>query len=205
MDKNVIKKIIILILLLLVLAGCRVRKLEKSESNLDFETVEWKRPVDWKIIAGSGYDFESVEWNIASSGYKIIADSLIRQNGKYSVSVKYERDGQLTYQLPNYYKGKKITLSGYIKTENITGEAELLMKLSPPATEKVNNQKITGTNDWKKYTTSLKLNPSRRNRVMVGGLFKGKGQIWFDDFRITIDGKDLSKVKSYKEYPIFSI
>jgi hypothetical protein len=178
---------ILIILLLLSFTGCRIQKMEKSDYNLDFEKIEFRKPVGW---------------NNFLSGYKIIADSLTRVNGKYSLSFNYDNDGILYYQLPDYYRGKKLSLSGYIKTENATDKARLWVNAIPSVSRQTKSQEITGTTDWIKHETTLNLNPLRTSKITVGALLKGSGQIWLDNLRIKIDGKDISKIKSYKtEYP----
>ncbi|MDR1341364.1 MAG: hypothetical protein LBK58_15125 [Prevotellaceae bacterium] len=180
---------VILILFLSSLAACRIQQIEKSDNNLDFEKIEMRRPAGWRS---------------SSSEYKITADSVTRISGKYSLSFNYDSDGILYYHLPDYYRGRKISLSAYVKTENASDKAGLLISVISPTTlipEESKKQDITET-DWTKYEVTSKLNPSKANKIMLGVLLKGKGQIWLDNLKIKIDGKDISKTQSYKtEYP----
>jgi C-terminal processing protease CtpA/Prc len=169
------------------LAGCRVQKTERTDFNLDFEKIEKGKPVGWKSYL---------------SDYRIAADSVTRVSGKYSLSFNYNGHELLSYQLPNYYKGKKISLSGYLKTKNATDDAELWIGIMPSTAKQTTRQKITGATDWTKYKITLKLNPLRTNNITVGVFLKDTGQIWLDNLKIKIDGKDINKTKSYKtEYP----
>jgi hypothetical protein len=178
---------IILILVVSFLTGCRVQKIEKSDNNLDFEKIEMRRPVGW-----NNYSF----------GYRIIADSVNHVSGKYSLSFNYNKDEILYYQLPDYYRGHKVSLSGYLKTENATDKAGLWVSVTHPVSGQTNNQEITGTTEWTKHETTLNMNPSRANKIVVGASLKGSGRIWLDNMKIKIDGKDITKIKSYKtEYP----
>ena len=93
---------------------------------------------------------------------------------------------------------KNITLSGYIKTENVDGYAVLWMRIDPQiAFDNMQQRGITGTTDWKKYEISLAMNPAETQQILLGGLLSGKGKMWLDDLHITIDGKDIKEAKIY--------
>ncbi|GHU89116.1 hypothetical protein FACS1894155_05370 [Bacteroidia bacterium] len=102
--------------------------------------------------------------------------------------------------LSENYEGKKITLSGYIKTENITdGYAGLWMRIDPQiAFDNMQQNGVTGTTDWRKYEITLDMNPSRTQQIVFGGLLVGKGKMWLDDLKISIDGRNIEKLKPYK-------
>lgn len=156
---------------------------ENSKLNLDFELNTGGYPEKWG-------DF-------GSKNCQIYVDSVYRQNGKYSVVIENKGDSSnykaLKIALPENYKGKIISLSGYIKTENVTaGYAGLWMSINPQiAMENMGNNGIIGTTSWKKYEIKLSLNPRRTDEILFGGLLVGKGKMWLDNLRITIDGKDL--------------
>ncbi|MBC8882832.1 hypothetical protein H9X57_03885 [Flavobacterium piscinae] len=94
----------------------------KSVLNFDFETIENGNPKGWE--------------NFGNETYQKALDSLDVKSGKYSVSLSYT-DGNLGFKawaftLPDNYKGKSITLSGFIKTENVSeGHAGLWMQIDP--------------------------------------------------------------------------
>jgi C-terminal processing protease CtpA/Prc len=182
------KDIIILSILLILsaLSACRTQKSEKSDLNLDFEKIEKGKAVGWKNTATC----------------IPVPDTNNRVNGKYSITVHHIKNGMFLYNIPNYYKGKNITLSGYLKTENVTDGTELWMRVTPLNTEVRSIPKITGTTDWQEYKANLALDPSHPNKITIGGLMSGKGKVWMDNLKIKIDGKDINKIKSYKtEYP----
>jgi membrane-associated protease RseP (regulator of RpoE activity) len=169
------------------LTSCRIQKTAKSDYNLDFEKIELRRPTGWQS---------------SSSAYKITADSINRVSGKYSLSFNYDKEEILYYQIPNYYRGKKITLSGYLKTENATDKVRLRINVFPPASEQTKKQEITGTTDWTKHVTTLNLNPRRAHKITVVASLNGSGRIWLDNLQIEIDGKNINNIESYKtKYP----
>ena len=156
----------------------------KTDScNFDFEKNENNKPLNWE--------------NFGSTDYTLSIDSIIKKNGKYSVVIEYNGTSPdfkaWAYTIPASYQGKKITLSGYIKTENVTdGWAGLWMRIDPSvAFDNMEKRGIKGTTNWKKYEITLELNPYKTKQIVVGGLLVGKGKMWLDNLQILIDGKDI--------------
>lgn len=157
------KKYLILGLLILGLNSFAQQKIE----NLNFENFENELPSQWTTFG--------------NSITKISADAKEKQEGKTSVLFDAtENSGfkALMYALPENYAGKKITLSGYIKTENISdGFAGLWLRIDPEIAfdnmEKVN---LKGTNDWKKYEVTLNMSPENTKKIVFGALLSGTGK-----------------------------
>jgi C-terminal processing protease CtpA/Prc len=59
------------------------------------------------------------------------------------------------------------------------------------------NRGIVGTTDWTKYEITLPMNPNKTEKIVIGGLLEGKGKMWIDDLKVTIDGKEIQNVKPY--------
>jgi hypothetical protein len=76
------------------------------------------------------------------------------KSGKYAAVFQYDGASSnfkaLGFNLPANYEGDTITLSGYIKTENVTdGYAGLWMRIDPEiAFDNMYNRGITGSTDW---------------------------------------------------------
>lgn len=186
-------------ILLLFLSCCNQSDNTKSLLNLGFEDIQNGMP------RGLYYP--------ALPAYSVSLDSVIKKSGKYSIAIKFTGDSNyfrndsnssqpVFFILPDNYDGKKITLSGYIKTENITdGYAGLWMKIEPQiAFDNMHQKGITGTTDWRKYEITLNMNPSKTQHIIFGGYLIGNGKMWLDDLRVTIDGKDIDyKPKLFSE------
>lgn len=173
------------VLLLLISLGCHGQNNEKF--NLDFENHKEgsKLPDDWFQWG----DYKLSIDNLAYSGTKA---------GKVS-SVEGGNFGSIAYKIPAKYEGKSIQLEGYMKTVNVqNGFAGLLLRIDGKGTslafDNMQNQNISGTNDWKKYTITLNY-PEGAEMIYVAGILIGKGEAWFDDFTITIDGENLQTLK----------
>jgi len=176
---------------LLFTVSCHQIKKNDSGLNLDFEVVENGIPNGWNIIQ--------------QPRYSVTLDSVCVKKGKYSILIQSTGDsviGQpIMFLLPGNYDGELIKLTGYIKTENITeGYAGLLIMQITPL-RKVDSIAVTGTTDWKKYEINLCIDPASTQKIVIGGLLIGKGKMWIDDLRVTIDRKDIGKVKPYKSIP----
>lgn len=163
---------------------------QQKIENLDFETTENNSPALWKLMG--------------NNSAKVFSDFNEKQQGKASAVIESEgTEGfrAIMYTLPNNYAGRKITLSGYIKTENVTdGFAGLWMRIDPDvAFNNMQNVGLKGTNDWKKYEVTLNMSPENTQQIVIGALLSGKGKIWVDDLKVSIDGKDIENAKIFEK------
>jgi len=180
------KRILILLIVCFLVITTFGQTNKNPIRNLDFEIIENNKAKDWQ--------------NFGKGEYSLKVDTNVSQNGKNSGLIEF-KDGTpnfkaWAYDIPAIYQGKKIKLTGYIKTENVTdGYAGLWMRIDPSvAFDNMNKRGIKGTTDWAKYEIELDLNPSKAEKIVVGGLLVGKGKMWIDNLEVTIDGKELNKV-----------
>jgi C-terminal processing protease CtpA/Prc len=138
--------------------------------------------------------------NIGSNDYVIAIDSSIKHGGNYAASISNSTAivdfKALSYTLPGNFKGKKLTISGYIKTENVSeGYAGLLVRIDPNiAFNNMQEVGIKGTSDWTKYEVTVDMDFERTEAIVVGGILTGKGKMWLDDMQVTVDGKDITTI-----------
>lgn len=178
------------ILLLAISSFCQTTETD-SAYNFDFEKTELGEPLLWHTIGTPNYTASS--------------DSTIVKSGKYSVVI--EHSGGETgfsgwaFSLPYHFDGDKITLSGYIKTENITdGFAGLWMRIDPSIDfDNMEGLDLKGTTDWQKYEITLSMQPKNTEKIILGGLMSGQGKMWLDDLKVSIDGKDIKMLKPSKK------
>lgn len=153
--------------------------------NLNFEKVVNQTPSQWN--------------NFGNDDYKVGIDSMVVQDGKYSASLESIKEGKgfkaWGLNIPVTFGGKKVKLTGYVKTENVSdGYGGLWMRIDPQVGfDNMGNRGITGTTDWKKYEIELDLKPNEATKIVVGGILVGKGKVWVDNLKVTIDGKPLDK------------
>jgi len=133
--------------------------------------------------------------------YALSIDSLSHSGEKSGkiTSTDKGKFGSIAYKIPANYNGKSIKLEGYMKIKNVeNGYAGLLLRIdgngSSLAFDNMQKQKISGTKDWQKYTITFDY-PEEAENIFIAGILSGKGEAWFDDFKLTIDGKNIQSLK----------
>ncbi|MCG2432198.1 erythromycin esterase family protein [Aequorivita xiaoshiensis] len=179
---------LIVVLMLIPLA---INSQNKYNLNFnDFEPAKEKMPTGWFKWG----NFENLTGEILGENNSV---------GKV-VSDKDGTFGCITYRIPANYVGDTIVLSGKIKYKNVKGFVGLLMRIDGNSKKRslafksMQNQKIKGTSDWKEYSIKLPF-PSNAKTIFVGGILGKKGIAWFDDFKVSIDGKDIQELKETKK------
>lgn len=175
-----------LVLFISITADCQTKK-AISKYNFGFENIENGFPSGWN--------------KNSNPNYTRVLDSTNVKSGKYAVSIEFKKGipafDSWTFAIPDNYAGRKITFSGYIKTENVTdGYAGLWMRIDPSiAFDNMAKNGVTGTTDWTKYEITLDMNPEKTKQIFIGGLLSGKGKMWIDDLKVSIDGKEIKDLK----------
>ncbi len=117
--------------------------------------------------------------------------------------------------LPDNYLGKRVRISGMVKTKDVSDWAGLWFRIDEKGSAKslgFDNMKdgkkdrsIKGTTDWTKYEIVLDV-PLNTSNLAYGALLVGTGQIWFDDIKFEIvdnsvptTGKDSDSYMPSKE------
>jgi len=93
------------------------------------------------------------------------------------------------------YLGKKIKLSGYLKSKDITGWAGFWMRVDDEKRalrfNNMHDRAVKGTTDWTKYEIILDV-PKKAVYIGFGGLIDGNGKLWFDSLKIEVlDDNDV--------------
>lgn len=147
--------------------------------NGGFEIMQGKTPAGWYLQGDQ-------------QKYACAQDSLVFKNGKYSLGIDLKENTSviLSQQILPKYTGKKITLKGYIKTENLEGAgAGLWLRIDPQLEfDNMNDRPVKGTTGWTEYEITLPYDPEKMTGVAFGALLRGSGKVWVDDVRMLIDG-----------------
>ncbi|MCB0632266.1 MAG: S41 family peptidase [Saprospiraceae bacterium] len=138
---------------------------------------------------------------LAQGDYLLQKDSQTVHSGKYALSINSTDKGEfgsIAYALPAHFNGETVTLEGYMKLEGVEGTAGLLIGLmreqAAIAYADMRDQNIQGTRDWEKYSIELPME-AKADVIHVAGMLTGKGKVWFDDFRVMIDGQDIQSLQ----------
>lgn len=92
---------------------------------------------------------------------------------------------------PDKYLGKRIRLTGFIKTKDVAEKACFWLRVGQAnsqhslSIDNMQNRPIIGTTDWKKYEIVLDI-PLNASKISYGALIKGTGQIWFDNLAFEV-------------------
>lgn len=131
----------------------------------------------------------------------LFRDSVVVHGGRWAARIERgaaaERDfSSITRDLPVTFAGDSIVLSGWIRTEGVEGWAGLWMREDGRGGAVqfagMHDRGISGTTPWTEYRLRLPLDRKARTFVF-GALLTGRGTIWADDLRLTVDGKPLAE------------
>ena len=109
-----------------------------------------------------------------------------------SINKKIDGFGTLMQQSkPGKYLGKRIKMTGFVKSENVAKWAGLWLRVdqkgsnTPLAFDNMGSRPIKGTTAWTKYEIVLNV-PENASLIVYGALLDGEGQIWFDNISFEI-------------------
>ncbi len=129
--------------------------------------------------------------------YQMQIDSSAGQDGKNALTIKSTEKsingfGTLMQNfLPTKYLGKRIRLSGYMKSVDVKGWAGFWLRVDQENSKKwlsfdnMEERAIKGTTDWKKYEIVLDV-PLNASNIGFGALLSETGQIWLEKLNFEI-------------------
>ena len=142
-----------------------------------------------------------VGWASRNLGQEISIDSAIVQSGNVSIRSKNVSDDGgiliISQSIPiEMISGKLVSLSGWIRTENITeGHANLWLRIDGEqdgetvmlAIDNMAEELVVGSQDWTRYRVELNVDEAATSATF-GVYHQGNGTAWYDNLEITIDG-----------------
>ncbi|MCX6290474.1 MAG: hypothetical protein NT126_01765 [Bacteroidetes bacterium] len=152
-------------------------------------------------IAATFFSFDLPKgWFKAGSdpkSYDMGIDKGAGQNGSNAATIqsntkKIHGFGTLMQEcLPDKYIGRRIRMSGYVKSKNVDDKAGLWLRIDeahskiPLSFDNMLDRPVKGTTDWKKYEIVLDV-PLNASNMAYGALLVGTGQIWFSDLNFDV-------------------
>ena len=154
-------------------------------------------------IRFAGFDMQNsdlagkIAADFAAAHFPELADAL-RQSRKDVMQLRKMETGpsdgfgEISTKFPvDAARGKTVTVSAWIRTENVTGMTGVWWRCdTPEGVRGFNNmqaQRISGTRDWKQYSFEIQV-PTNTKAIYWGFLLGGEGTAWFDDVEILLDG-----------------
>ena len=161
-----------------------------SDSPKAVEPIVSGLPSGWTRTLHGGADL-----------YRIYVDSEIKHGGQASASIKFNcGDDQYPWAFlgqpiaADEYRGKRVRLSGWLKTVD-AGEGALWMRIDSEqrmlAFDNMSDRAVSGTNDWKMYSVVLDV-PGDAKNIFLGVLLTGKGQTWADDLTFEVVNRNIA-------------
>jgi len=157
----------------------------KQPRNLDFK----QGTTGWFLAGSSPQNYEegidhSVKRNGESSAY--LKSKLSTTGGFGMLMQMFDADD---------YRGKRVQLLGYVKSESVEPWAGLLMRVDGPngyllSFDNMENRPIVGTTNWQKYAVVLDV-PENAALIAFGMLLAGKGQVWLSNVEFAIVGSNM--------------
>ncbi len=108
------------------------------------------------------------------------------------------------------YRGKRIRMSGYMKSENITEWASFWLRVDKKDSKDYlsfdnmhdgnTDRSIKGTTPWKKYEIVLDV-PDNASNIYFGAMVIGSGQIWFEKMNFKVVDKSIPTTGRIKDEP----
>jgi erythromycin esterase len=167
----------------LLIAACAI-SLPVTVPNMDFERAgERSLPEGWYVGKAEGFDAQ-IDCASAYTG-----SCALRLSGTGGVK---ERFIPVSRTVPvNQAAGHPVTLSGHIRTDDVSGWAGLWLRVDGPwgrmmSLENMSRIGPRGTTSWKRFEITLPV-PPEAERIAFGVLLSGGGRAWFDDLQLSVN------------------
>lgn len=132
--------------------------------------------------------------------YEMVVVKRAGQNGKNAATIKSINPtasdfGTLLQGFNSgKYNGKQIKMTGYLKSDSVSGWAGFWLRVDGQVEgdvlsfDNMQDRAIIGTTEWKKYEILLPVS-NDASRIVFGALLAGTGQIWFDNIKFEVVDK----------------
>jgi len=118
-----------------------------------------------------------------------------RQSGRITYTGKAEPNAQsfgtFTQGIgPAPYAGKRVRLTGFLRTDNVAGWTGLWMRVDgegdfPLAFDNMQTRAPSGTTPWTRYEVVLDV-AAEAKAIFFGALLAGSGTMWVDDLKLEV-------------------
>ena len=143
-------------------------------------------------------------WHLAGSnptGFEVGVDADQNYQSRASAFLKSKQSsvegfGTLMQTVQaEQYKGKKVRLSGLVKSQDVAGWAGLWMRVDQGkdvvALDNMENRAIKGTSAWQRYNVVLEV-PKDATGISFGILLAGGGEVWLNNTKFDVVAADIS-------------
>ncbi len=172
-----------------------------------------RKPFFWTVSVGTATLFAACVlvvhanvprgWHLAGSnpqGFEVGVDANQTYQNHASAFLKstqstVEGFGTLMQSIQaEQYKGKKVRLSGQVKSQEVAGWAGLWMRIDQGkdviAFDNMENRSIKGTSEWQQYDVVLEV-PKDATVISFGILLSGGGEVWLSNTKFDVVAADV--------------
>jgi len=137
------------------------------------------------------------------------ADNSVFHTGRWSVRLQRDAGSTgafsaITRSLPVDFQGSTVELRGYLRLQDVSGNAGLWMRQDADgqmlSLENMQSQQVKGTHDWAQFRIALPMN-RKAQQLFFGVLVSGTGTLWADDLELLVDGKPISEAEAAPWFP----
>ncbi|HEX2225485.1 MAG TPA: erythromycin esterase family protein [Thermoanaerobaculia bacterium] len=167
--------------------------------DLDFEMPECLG--GWQVSTGSRFDI-GLDMAETVSGAQ---SARLRYVSPLPWSVQVAGVGMQRQLSPAVVAGKRVQLSGYIRTEAVDerGYASIYLAAFTPSSFVYDDTYYVGargTTPWTRYEIAIDV-PADATRFLFGVQVFGNGTSWFDNLQMTVDGQALDQSRMPRMSP----
>ena len=114
-------------------------------------------------------------------------------------------DGASTLQHispPEEWLGKRVKLTARLKSNITFGSGYMFMSIKgnyEKTYDYMEGRRINGMQDWKEYNIVLDVPSEPYADILFGASLRGKGELFFDDFKFEIVGYDIAVTGKVRE------
>lgn len=173
--------------------NAEARKLDAEAERIQAETTKLLLEVTTSHASSVPDNSAPTGWNKHEShdgSYEVSLDSGVRYAGTSSgrINSRFHSRGFGTLMQAikaDLYLGKRLRLTGYVKTVGVNDSVGLWMRVDGPANEvlafdNMEGRRIHGTFDWVRMQVVLDV-PDQAIAIAFGLLLIGQGNAWVDD------------------------
>lgn len=169
---------------------------ERVERSLKYSS---KAPKGWTITGDDPFSFKigTDKAVVYQEGTSAFIES-VRKTSSFA--------GLFQQSKADKFKGQRIRMSGFIRSENTTGWAGLWLRIDAPtkkavAFDNMVDRPIKGTVDWSQYHIVLDV-PEHAYKIAYGIVLEGEGKVWVDKLRFeTVDYETPTTIQQRQEPP----
>jgi len=177
---------------LLLGAVCAVTGAPRSVPTTSSSGLAYQDPPGWVMRSSVG----------TLATYSVGIDSVIAHGGTRSAYIQFqgiEPQGWATLMQTfraDAYRGKRVRLSAFVKTQDVEAGALLWMRVEGPgdsvlAFDNMGDRPIRGAPDWWLHDIVLEV-PTRASAIAIGLLLEGGGRVWIDDVTVGVVAPDVA-------------